>query len=184
MADKIVNGVNVSELYEAIEGIKKNKDAAKFKFRAMNRWIQGGHSQVTLKDFEGGGESIQHEEPYIMELDEPPALLGEDKGPNPVEYILVALSGCLTTALVFSAASKGIKLKKIESVLEGELDIRGFLGISDDVPRGYQQIQVTFDIEADAPKEALEELIEDAKNHSPVFDTVTRPIPVEVKLKQ
>lgn len=151
---KTVNGVKVKKLFETIDMIKKNPDIAKFKFRATNKWVNGMHNRANVKDFYGAGkEDDTRKKPHIFDEDEPVVLLGEDAGANPVEYVLVALSGCLTTSLVAHAAAKGIRLDSVESKLEGDLDVRGFLGITEDVRRGYDNILVTFKIKSDATRE-------------------------------
>lgn len=119
-----------------------------------------------------------------FDLDEPPVLCGKNLGANPVEYLLVALSGCLTTSLVAHAAARGVKVKKVESRYEGDLDLRGFLGLSEEVPVGYRQIQVFFKIDADLTIDQKEELVRAAKKYSPVFNTVTKSAPVAVKLEK
>lgn len=182
--EKVVNGVNVTQLYSTIETIRENPDIARFKFRATNRWINGTHNQAAVKEFFGAGkEDDTRKRPFVFDEDEPAVLLGEDRGANPVEYVLVALSGCLTTSLVAHAAARGVKLDAVESRLEGDLDVRGFLGMTDEVRRGYRNIRVTFRIKSDAPREKLRELVEVAQKRSPVFDIVTNPTPVEVRLE-
>ena len=120
----------------------------------------------------------------VFELDEPPILCGNNLGANPVEYLLVALSGCLTTSLVAHAAAKGIAIKKVESRYEGDLDLRGFLGLAPDVEVGYQQIRVFFKIEADISEEQKDELVRMAQKYSPVFNTITKPTAVSVQLER
>jgi uncharacterized OsmC-like protein len=115
-------------------------------------------------------------------MDEPPVLLGNNEGRNPVEYLLVALSGCLTTSLVAHASAKGIKINGVQSRYEGDLDLRGFLGISADVPVGYQNIRVYFKIDADVSDEQKEEMVRMAQKYSPVFNTLTKSAPVSVHL--
>jgi uncharacterized OsmC-like protein len=180
----IVNGVNVDQLMSTINAIKERPELARFKFRASNRWVQGGHNRTTIKDFYGAGqEDASRTKPFVLEADEPAVLLGEDQGANPVEFVLHALAGCLTTSLVYHAAAQGIKIDAVESRFEGELDLHGFLGLSDRVRNGYEQIRVTFKIQADAPAEKLKELCELAQRRSPVFDIVSNPVPVSVRLE-
>jgi uncharacterized OsmC-like protein len=179
---KTVNGVNVDQLFSAIELFKQKPGIAKFKFRATNKWINGTHSRATVKDFFGPGQEDTSREPRFFDLDEPPVLLGKDEGTNPVEYLLVALSGCLTTALVAHAAAQGIVVKGVESRFEGDIDLRGFLGISAEVPVGYQQIRVYFNIEADISEEQKEHLVKMAQKYSPVFNTISKSTPVSVQL--
>ncbi|MCF6155543.1 MAG: OsmC family peroxiredoxin [Candidatus Brocadia sp.] len=177
-----VNGVDVDQLYSTIEQIKKTPEIAKFKFRATNKWIDGTHNRATIKDFFGAGKEDTSRKPMMFELDEPPVLLGKNEGANPVEYLLVALSGCLTTSLIAHASAKGIKIKAVESRLEGDLDLRGFLGIAADVKVGYENIRVYFKIDADISEEKKEELIRMAQKYSPVFNSIANPVPVSVQL--
>lgn len=177
-----LNGVDVGQLFKTIEAIKGTPDIAKFKFRATNEWIHGGHNRTTVKDFYGAQQDHDHLSPFVLDEDEPEVLLGEDKGPNPVEYLLTGLIGCLTSALVYHAAAKGIQIKGVKSRLEGDIDLRGFLGLSPDVKVGYENIRVYFKIDADISDEQKEELIKMAQKYSPVFNTVSNPTPVWVSL--
>ncbi len=177
-----LNGVDVDQLFGNIDAIKTTPVLGKFKFRANNKWINGGHNQTTIHNFHGVQQEHDHVDPFKLDADEPPLLLGKDIGPNPVEYALTALAACVTTALVYHAAAKGIKLNAVESRLEGDIDLRGFLGISDEVRRGYDNIRMYFKIDADVPDEQLEELIEMGTKYSPVFDTFTNPVTVTAQL--
>ena len=178
-----LNGVNVDQLFGNIDAIKNAPVLGKFKFRANNKWINGGHNHTTIKNFHGIQQEHDHADPFELDADEPPLLLGEDIGPNPVEYALTALAACVTTALVYHAAAKGIKLNAVESRLEGDIDLRGFLGISDDVRRGYENIRIYYKIDADVPDEELEELIQMGTKYSPVFDTITNSVTVTAQLE-
>ena len=175
--------MNVDHLFGNIDAIKDAPALGKFKFRANNKWINGGHNQTTIDNFHGIQQEHDHADPFKLDADEPPLLLGEDIGPNPVEYALTALAACVTTALVYHAAAKGIKLNAVESRLEGDIDLRGFLGISDDVRRGYENIRIYYKIDADVPDEELEELIQMGTKYSPVFDTFTNPVTVTAQLE-
>jgi uncharacterized OsmC-like protein len=179
---KPVNGINVDQLFGAIDLFKQKPELAKFRFRATNKWINGTHSRATVKDFFGPGQEDTSREPRFFELDEPPVLLGKDEGTNPVEYLLVALSGCLTTALIAHAAAKGIAIKGVESRFEGDIDLRGFLGISPDVKVGYEQIRMYFKIEADISEAEKEELVRMAQKYSPVAETITSATAVSIQL--
>jgi uncharacterized OsmC-like protein len=176
------NGVNVAELFNTIDAVKKAPVIAKFKFRANNEWIDGGYNRTTVKDFYGIQKDHKHDATFKLDADEPPLLLGTGKGPNPVEYLLTALAACVTTSLVYHAAAKGIVLKSVESRLEGDIDLQGFLGISKEVRKGYQEIRMYFKIDADVPDEELEELVQLGPSYSPVFDSVTKGVPVKVQL--
>jgi uncharacterized OsmC-like protein len=182
MEFRLVNGINVDQLFQTIELVKENPGLAAFKFRARNTWVEGTHNQAKVKDFYGAFQEDDSREAMVFDLDEPPVLCGDNLGANPVEYLLVALSGCLTTSLVAHAAAKGISLKKVSSRYEGDLDLRGFLGLSEEVPVGYQTIRVYFTIEADIPEAQKQELVNMAQKYSPVYNTITRATPVSVHL--
>jgi uncharacterized OsmC-like protein len=180
--EKIVNGVDVGQLIDTINLIKEKPEIAKFKFRATNQWIDGTHCRATVKDFFGAMAEDDSREAMSFEIDEPPILCGANQGANPVEYLLVALSGCLTTTLIAHSAALGVKINKVESRYEGDIDLQGFLGISEDVPIEYQQIRVFFKVDADVSEEKKEDLIRMAQKYSPVFNSVTKGVPVSVAL--
>lgn len=183
MTNGSINGVNIDQLFSTINAIKENPGLAKFKFRAKNQWINGGHNRTNIKDFYGAGqEDTTRKQTFVFDNDEPAVLLGEDNGANPVEFVLHALAGCLTTSLVYHAAAQGIKIDSVESSFEGDLDLHGFLGLDEKVRNGYENIRVAFKIKADAPEEKLKELCELAQKRSPVFDIVTNRVPVSVQL--
>lgn len=182
--DTFVNGINVDQLLSTIDQIKKNPDIADFTFRTTNKWVEGTHNRATVKDFYGALQEDATREPLVFEIDEPPVLGGKNVGANPVEYLLVALSGCLTTTLVANAATKGIKIKGIQSRLEGKIDLRGFLGLSKDVKVGYEEIRVFFSIDADISEEQKQELIQAARKYSPVANTIFNATPVSVQLEK
>ncbi len=180
--EHIVNGVNVDQLFNAIDLFKEKPELALFKFHATNTWIEGTHCRATVKDFYGPGQEDTSREPRSFDLDEPTVLLGKALGTNPVEYLLVALSGCITTSLVVNAAAKKIPLKGLKSRFEGDIDLRGFLGISQEVPVGYEEIRVYFKIDADISEEQKEELLRLAEQYSPVANTIKSRTPVSVQL--
>jgi uncharacterized OsmC-like protein len=168
-----------------VDTVKKTASIAKFRFRADSIWVDGGHNRTSIRNFYGaGGEDTSRKTPFILDADEPKVLLGTDRGADPVEYVLTALAGCLTTSLVYHAAARGIAIHEVESHLEGDLDLRGFLGISDEVRNGYENIRVSFKIKADASEKQLQELVQLAQQRSPVFDIVSHPVPVSVGLEK
>lgn len=177
---RIVNGVDVEQLRDKLRMISEDPGLAKSKFRATNRWVNGGYNRATIGNFYSARQENVHLQTFTVDMDEHPLLLGEDHGANPVECVLAALSGCLTTGLVFNAAAQGIEIEEIESEYEGQLDLRGFLGLSDQVRNGYDNIRVKFRIKADAPQEKINELIRLAQARSPVFDIVSHPVTVTV----
>ena len=178
---KIVNGVDVSKVEGTVEAIKGQPDIAKFKFRLNNKWINAGHNHSTVGKFYGTNQENSHLQTFEMDADEPFILAGTDLCANPVEYLLHALAGCLTSTLVYHAAVRGIKIEELESSLEGDIDIRGFLGLSDEVRRGYQNILVNFKVKTDA--ENIEKLKALSKL-SPVFDVISNGTKVDVQIER
>lgn len=176
----IINGVNVTALGDVVEAVKGDPTVAKFQFRSGNQWLGGGHNRSSIKGFYGAcAEDTNRQEPFVLDNAEPPVLLGEDEAPNPVEYVLHALAGCMTTTMVYHAAARGIHIESIESELEGDLDLHGFLRMDENVRNGYQNVRVKFKVKSDATDEELAELAK----ISPVFDIVSNPVPVEVSLE-
>jgi len=178
----MINGVNVTQLFETIDNIKENKKIAKFNFRAKNKWINGTENHTTVSDYYGACQTFTRSKPHVFVKDEPPVLLGNDSGANPVEYLLAGLAGCITTSLVAYASARGVKIDSIESTLEGDIDLQGLFQLGNDVNPGYQGINISFKIKSDASEETLQELIELAKKVSPVANTISRPTPVNVRL--
>jgi uncharacterized OsmC-like protein len=177
-----VNGFRTEDITETVNAIQANPEIAKFKFRARNKWVTGGHNRATVKDFYGGcQEDTSRKKAWVFDNGEPPILLGNNEGANPVEYLLSALSGCMTTTMALHAAARGIEIESIESRFEGDLDVQGFLGLNDQVRNGYQQIRVTFDIKGNLSESQKKELIAYTKM-SPVFDVVTNGTHIDVNL--
>ena len=175
------NGVDTDQLFGTLDAIKADPSIAKFQFRARNRWIDGAHNRTTIRDFYAANqEDTSRAEEFAIDAGEPAILLGSDTGPNPAEYLLHALAACLTTSLVYVAAARGVRLTSVESRLEGDMDVRGALGLSDEVRNGFDQIRVSFVVEGDAPPEKLRELVARAQARSAVFDMVTNGVAVHI----
>lgn len=176
-----VNGVNVEDLKQTIGVLKQQPEMGDFRFRAQNSWIDGTHNRTKIRKFcIAGKENDPRTSQYVMDCGEPPVLLGRDEGANPVEYLLNALAGCVTTTMVAHAASRGIEIESLESELEGDIDVRGFLGMTNAVPKGYKQLRVTFTVKSDGDVETLKSLAA----MSPVYNTITNPTPVEIVIRK
>ncbi|HWO72737.1 MAG TPA: OsmC family protein, partial [Dehalococcoidia bacterium] len=144
----IRNGVNVSQLTETVEAIKRQPELARFSFRARTVWETGGRSRTTIKGFYGAGqEDTSREAPFTLIGDEPPVLLGGNAGPNAVEAVLHAIASCLTVGFIYNAAAMGIEVRALDYELEGDLDLHGFLGLSDSVRPGYKGISVKYRVD-------------------------------------
>ncbi len=180
-AEIIRNGVDSQQLYGTLDAIKADPSIAKFQFRARNRWIDGAHNRTTIRDFYAANqEDTSRTADFVIDAGEPAILLGKDTGANPAEYLLHALAACLTTSLVYVAAARGVHLTEVESTLEGDMDVQGALGLSDDYRNGFEQIRVSFSVKGDAPDEKLREIVTRAYQRSAVFDMVTNGVPVTV----
>lgn len=179
--ETVRNGVDIPQLFGTLDAIKAEPSLARFQFRARNRWIDGAHNRTTIRDFYAANqEDASRSEEFVMDAGEPAILLGTDTGPNPAESLLHALAACLTTSLVYVAAARGVHLTEVESTLEGDMDVRGALGLSDDYRNGFEQIRVSFRVKGDAPEEKLREVVARAQQRSAVFDMVTNGVPVTV----
>lgn len=177
-----INGLDVQAAMETIDAIKNDPSLARFQFRARNQWLDGGANRSTIRDFYGGGrEDTSRTSPFVFTNGEPPILLGDNEGANPVEFLLHALAGCVTTTFVLHAMARGIVIRRLSTELEGDLDLRGLLGLDESVSPGYEGIRIRMTVETDAPDEAVDELLAYARQHSPVCNTVCRPVPVVVE---
>jgi uncharacterized OsmC-like protein len=181
VTETIRNGVDTEQLFGTLDAIKADPSLARFEFRARNRWIDGAHNRSTIRDFyAANAEDTSRAEEFVLDAGEPAILIGKDTGPNPAEYLLHALAACLTTSLVYVAAARGVHLTAVESTLEGDMDVQGALGLSDDYRNGFERIRVSFRVEGDAPEEKLREIVARAQQRSAVFDMVTNGVPVTV----
>ncbi len=180
----ILNGVNVTDLMQTVDAVKADPTVAKFRFRLNNEWLEGGHNLSTLNEFYGAGQKQQRSKSFLIHADEPIVLLGRDQAPNPAEYLLTALAACVTSAMVYHAAARGIKIEGVESQVEGDVDVRGFLGLDENVRKGFQNIRIALAIHADVTDEQLEELASLGTGFSPVFDSVTKGVPVTVRTER
>ena len=177
-----VNGVDLDRLSATIDAVNADPALARFQFRARNHWIDGGYSRTTIKDFYGvGQEDATRTEPFTVESDEPPVLLGKNRAPNTGEYVLHALAACLSGTIVYHAAARGIALEGLETTIHGDLDLRGFLGLDSDVRPGYEQIRVTITATGDFDDDQFAELAS-LTRYSPVRDIVSNPVPVAIDL--
>lgn len=176
------NGLNIEQMVQTVDAIKSTPSLGEFEFRASNQWINGGENRSTIQGFYGAGsEDESRSEPFTFTNGEPPILLGNNEGANPVEFLLHALAGCVTTTTILHATARGITIHKLSTELVGNIDVQGLLALDDTVPVGYESISIKMDIEADCSDEELDELLSFAKDHSPVCNTVCRPVPVTVE---
>jgi uncharacterized OsmC-like protein len=176
------NGLDMDALVGTVEAVKHDPSLGAFEFRASNQWINGGENRSRIKEFYGAGsEDESRTDAFEFTNGEPPVLLGANEGANPVEFLLHALAGCVTTTTVLHAAARGIQIERLSTELVGTIDVQGLLALDDAVPVGYEQIQIKMDIKANCSDEELDDLIAFAKDHSPVFNTICRPVPVTVK---
>jgi uncharacterized OsmC-like protein len=177
-----LNGVDTPTLFATLDAVRGQPDLAKFQFRARNQWIRGTQSRTEIHDFHGAGGEQRHSATFRFDADHPAVLVGADQGPTPVEFVLHALAACLTAGLANIAAARGVKLDEVESTVEGDIDLRGILGLSNEVRNGYERIRVSFRVKGDAPPEKLREIVEQSRARSAVFDIITGSVPVEISV--
>jgi uncharacterized OsmC-like protein len=167
------NGVDVPALFATLDAVKGAPEIADFQFRARNTWVSGTHNRTAIQGFYGAGqEDTTRTEPFIYDADHPAVLVGGGKAPTPVEFLLHAIAACLTSGLANIAAARGITLHRVESTVEGDIDLLGILGLSDEVRNGFQQIRVSFVVEGDASPEQLAALVEQSRRRSAVYDVL------------
>jgi uncharacterized OsmC-like protein len=172
------NGVDVERLGQAVETITEEPEVGHFRFRAETEWTDGLQSVTSIDDFDQAGERI-HTQEFHIEGDEPEQILGKRAAPNAVELLLAALGSCLSVGYAANAAAMGIELDDLRFELEGDVDLRGFLGISEDVRAGYNTVTCTAYVDADASAEELAELRERVEATSPLLDNITNAVPLE-----
>ncbi len=184
VASKFMNGVDVSRMSETIQAVGSTPKLGKFTFRVANRWIDGAENRTETRDFNAGGQETKHFSDFTLVADEHDVLLGKDIGANPVEHLLHALASCVTTSMVYHASARGILIEKVESSLDGDIDLQGFLGLDEKVRKGFQQIRFKFRIKADITDAQLQELAALGPQFSPVFDTLTKGTNVSVSAER
>ena len=178
--NEIINGVDVTALGKTLDEVGANPELAQFQFRNANSWIGGSRNRSTIKGFYGAGaEDTTRTKAYEFDADEPKVLLGEDKGANPVEYLLHALASCMTTTIVYHSAAAGVVIEELSSNIEGDIDIRGFTGVAPDVPKAFGEIRVNFRVKTDGAADELKALAE----MSPVFNSISGAVPVVVSVE-
>jgi uncharacterized OsmC-like protein len=179
---EVANGVNVQALLDARDALKSAPEAAQFTWRASAKWQGGVHSSVNIQSFFGLGQEQNHKSEWGFEADHPEVFAATDDGVTPIEFLLVGLASCLTAGVASVAQNRGIQLRSVTSTVEGHHDIRGILGADSDVRNGFNDIKVTFNIDADASREDIEALVAQSQKRSAVFDALTNPTDVTVEV--
>ena len=176
------NGIDTTVLGVTVDVVRTAPETGRFQFRAETAWIDGTHSRSTVRDFYGVGQNRPRDRAFALDADHPPVLVGRDHGPTPVEYVLHALTSCLTAGIVLAAAQRGVRLTDIHSSVVGDLNLNGILGLDPEVRKGFEGVSIHLVVEGDAPPEVLAELVEHARTHSAVYDILTSPVPVTITL--
>jgi uncharacterized OsmC-like protein len=174
------NGIDVPTVFATVNAVRAQPELAQFHFRATTRWVKGTHSRTTIDSFTGAGGEHVHKQQHTYDADHPAVLVGEDNGPTPVEFVLNALGACLVAGIASVAAARRVDLHEVTAKIEGKADLRGVLGLSPDVRNGYESIRVSFSVKGDAPADKLQQIVEQSKNRSAVFDVITNAVPIEI----
>lgn len=180
----IDNGVNVEALLGAREALSEAPEAARFNWRATSEWVNGTHTRSVVEKFFGLGEEQKHRQAFQYDTDHPEIFASEDNGSTPVEFVLVALAGCIGAGIATVAQNRGIQLRSVRATLEGGMDLQGILGIDGDVRNGFDNIKVSYEIDADASQEDIEALVAQSQKRSAVFDIITNPTDIYVEVRK
>ena len=176
----LVNGIDIDVLQDTVNAIQQEPELGKCRFHVTNNWLDANHNCTTVESFYGAKQEIEHKQSFELHADEPAILAGQDQGANPVEHLLHALASCVTTGMVAHAAVRGIHLEEVESEIEGDIDLQGFLGLSEDVPKGFTDIRLKFKVKTDEKNiEKLKKLAE----YSPVYNTLIRGTNVDIEIE-
>ncbi len=179
-SDTCVNGIDMTVLQQTVSAIQSAPELGQCCFRASNRWVNANHNFSTITSFCDAGQEIVHENSFELHCDEPLILAGKDQAANPAEYLLHALAGCVTTSLVAHAAVNDIHIEEMQSELEGDIDLQGFLGLNPEVPKGFTHIRVKCRVKSDEHNmEKLRELAE----FSPIYNTLTGSTKVDIDIE-
>lgn len=178
-SQSMINGVDVEKLQGTIQALQADSSLGQCHFRASDQWLSGGHNRFRIEPFYGAHEEHPRPASFVFDADEPPFLLSKDEAPNPVEWTLGSLLGCMTTTLAYHAAARGIEIEKIESNAEGDIDLRGLMQLDPKVSPGYNELRVKFKVKTKGDAELLKKLTA----LSPVYNTITRPVRVVVDVE-
>jgi len=178
-----LNGVDTPTLFATINAVAGQPELARAQFRATNTWQQGTQSRTRVEQFYAAGGEHKHLREFTYDADHPEVLVGRDQGPLPVEFLLVGLASCLTAGIGNIAAARGVTLYEVESTVEGDLNLLGVLGLSDQVRNGYESIRVSFKIRGDASEDKLRAIVEQSKNRSAAYDVITNGVPVSISVR-
>jgi uncharacterized OsmC-like protein len=175
-----INGVNVDHVMNLIGGIEEDNERSKFQFRLDNKWVDGGQNRSSIQGYYADGrEDDTRLKPFIVDADEPAVSAGSDSAPNPMEFVLHSLASCMTSTMIYHAAVQGVKINSVESTLTGDMDVRGMLGLSEEVRKGYDHVQVSMLVESAESADSLKKLA----LFSPVYDIVSKSVSVEFVLE-
>ena len=173
------NGVPTEKLFGTIGKLEDQPDLAAFRFTARNQWQNGTHSRSTIKEWYGVGSDHDHVGEFSYDADHP--TLGTGNGPTPQEFLLHALAACITGGIATTSAAKKIDLTSVESTVEGDIDVRGVLGIDPGTRNGFSAIRATFRVEGDASAEELRNLVSASVARSAIYDMVVNGTSVAVE---
>ena len=179
-AKQPINGVDVPTLLATINVVGNSPELAQFQFRAHSKWQGGTHTRSAINRFYGAGQEHERASTFVADGDHPAVLTGGDNGPAPVEYLLAALAACLTAGIGNIASARQIRLDSVECQVEGDIDLQGILGLSDEVRNGFSAVRATFRINGNASAEMLRKIVEQSMARSAVLDVLRNGTTVKV----
>jgi uncharacterized OsmC-like protein len=176
----IVNGINVDDLFALIDGVKRHAANGKTSWRVTTSWQGQARSRAQVDGFEIGGDRVPRR--FSIDIDEPCELGGTNRFANPQEHLIAALNACMTVGYVAQCAVRGITLESLEIETNGEIDLRGFLGIDPAVPAGYENLSYVVRIKGSGTREAFAEVHAAVMATSPNFYNLSRPVALKAAL--
>jgi uncharacterized OsmC-like protein len=177
------NGVDVPTLFATLDAVRDQPELARFRFRSQHQWLSGTHNVGSINGFYGAGQEHVRAKTTVIEADHPTVLVGKDNAPTPAELLLHALGACLMSGLANIAAARGIDLDEVTATVEGDIDLRGILGLDKSVRNGFEGVRVTFHVKGDAEAEKLAAVVEQSRRRSAVYDVVTNGVPVSLTVQ-
>jgi len=176
----VVNGINVDDVNALIDAVKADVSSGLTRWKVRTEWRGRTHNRTIVEGFEIGGDYVAR--PFTIDVDEPEQLGGANRYPNPQEHLLAAINSCMMVGFTALCALKGIRLEKLEMETTGDIDLRGFFGLSENVPAGYPSLQTKVRVSGDAGPEEFEEIMNAVRATSPNYFNITRAVALNAEM--
>ena len=175
-----LNGIDVATLGQIAEGIAADPSIGFVKFNVATHWTGGTTSETKVDGYSLDGQRIERN--HVIKTDEPRELLGTDKNANPQEVLMASLNACMTVGFVAGCAMHGITLDSLCFRTDGQLNLRGFLGLDAEVAPGPEEMNLHVEVAGNGTQEQYDAILEHVMATSPNFFNVTQPVAVHGEL--